>query len=308
MAKEQFHYPATQSLFKKLEQLRQRSGISRSDAFQDWLTAMVCVLAAETKEDEYLAMVERHKQGKVGQRGVDLMVEMFGDLVNAITREDVDILGDLFQGAVSYGENGLYVTPASVAALMASMSIDAEDDSDVNPTVCDPCCGTGILLMEAAKINSNLELVGQDIDARCAKITSINLSLRGRYGWVVCGNALSGEAQFAYRIAPFFNESPNGLRRGMIRDVPPESTPIPVIASRMRSTAKDLFEQRELGGTPTELSLPTIIEVPKWLARLEPTLATLDRSETMSTVEHQLIEKEPARDTGESLKKQQDLF
>ena len=310
MAKEQFHYPATPPLFKKLEQLSQRSSVSRGQAFEDWLTAMVCALAAETKEDEYMAMIERHKNGKRGRRGADLIPEMFAELVNAMSETDADILGDLFQGSITYGEAGQYFTPESITKLMAELSVDP----DARPTnnrplyITDPACGTGRMLLEASNINPHAELVGQDIDSRCVKITAINLGLRSRYGWVVCGNTLSGETQFAYRIGSFFNESPHGTMRGVIRDVPPEATPVPIIASRLRRDAQDLFEQPETDETPTVLPLPAIIEVPKWLARLEPTLVTLDRSETMSTVEHQLIEKEPARDTGESLKKQQDLF
>jgi len=49
MAKEHFFHPQTPKLFKKLEDLSRRSGISRGQAFEDWLTAMVCALAAETK-------------------------------------------------------------------------------------------------------------------------------------------------------------------------------------------------------------------------------------------------------------------
>ena len=70
-------------------------------AFEDWLTAMVIALAAETKEGEYLAMVGRHKNGKSGKRGVDLMGQMFGELVAAMDKTDVDVLGDLFQGSVT---------------------------------------------------------------------------------------------------------------------------------------------------------------------------------------------------------------
>jgi hypothetical protein len=69
MGKEQFVYSETQHLFKSLETLRQRSGISRGQAFEDFLTAVVCALAAETMEAPYLAMVERHKKGKAGRRG-----------------------------------------------------------------------------------------------------------------------------------------------------------------------------------------------------------------------------------------------
>ena len=166
MAKEQFFYPATQPLFKKLEQLSQRSSVSRGQAFEDFLTAVVCALAAETKEEEYIAMIERHNSGKVGKRGADLMPEMFGGLVNAMTESDADILGDLFQGSITYGEAGQYFTPESVTKLMAELSVDP----DARPTsehplyINDPACGTGRMLLEASSINPHAELVGQDIE------------------------------------------------------------------------------------------------------------------------------------------------
>lgn len=287
MAKEQFFYPETQPLFKKLEQLSQRSSVSRDQAFQDWLTAVVCALAAETKEDEYLSMVERHKDGKHGRRGIDLMPPMFGELVNAMTRTDADILGDLFQGAITYGEAGQYLSPQSIARLLAQMSVDpdARPTPDKPLLVSDCCCGTGRMLLEASQVNPYAELVGQDIDARCVKISAVNLGLRGRYGWVVCGNSLSGETQFAYRIGSFFNETPGGLRRGVIRDVRPEQTPVPVLAERTRRDTRDLFEQESEATVPAEPTLPTIIEVPQWLARLEPKLAALKRDEPVSIEE-----------------------
>jgi hypothetical protein len=143
MPKEQFFYPETQPLFKKLEQLSQRSAVSRGQAFEDFLTVLVCALVAETKETEYLAMVECHKQGKHGQRGIDLMPQMFGELINAMSREDNDVLSDLFQSAVSYGENALYVTPAPVARLMSrlAMAIQDGDRDSTPPTILDPLCG-----------------------------------------------------------------------------------------------------------------------------------------------------------------------
>jgi len=310
MVKEQFFYPATQPLFKKLEQLSQRSSVSRGQAFEDFLTAVVCALAAETKEEEYMAMIERHKSGKPGQRGADLMPQMFGELVNAMSESDADILGDLFQGSITYGESGQYFTPESVTKLMAQLSVDP----DARPTrdqpiyISDPACGTGRMLLEASNINPHAELVGQDIDARCVKITAINLGLRSRYGWVVCGNTLTGVTQFAYRIGSFFNESPNGRRRGIIRDVPPEATPVPVISSRVRRDAKDLFEQQEPEATPTEPIPQTIIEVPQWLARLEPTLAPLERPDATPPAEKPPVATLPPRDADEPRRKQKDLF
>jgi type I restriction-modification system DNA methylase subunit len=142
IAREQFSQPAAESLFKKLEQLSHRSGVSRGVAFEDWLTAMVCALAAETKEGEYLAMIERHKEGKAGKRGCDLMGQMFGELVNAMSESEADILGDLFQGAITYGEAGQYFTPESITKLLAQMSIDpdARPENGRPILINDPLC------------------------------------------------------------------------------------------------------------------------------------------------------------------------
>ena len=71
MPREQFSYSETPPLFTQLEELARQSGVSRGRAFEDWLTAMVCALAAETKEQDYLTTVERHKHGEPGRRGVD---------------------------------------------------------------------------------------------------------------------------------------------------------------------------------------------------------------------------------------------
>lgn len=285
VAREQFAHSAAESLFKKLEQLSQRSSVSRGVAFEDWLTAMVCALAAETKEAEYLAMVERHKAGKPGRRGIDAMGEMFGELVAAMDTTDADIIGDLFVGAISYGEAGQYFTPESLTRLMAQMTVDpdARPENGQSIYVNDPCCGTGRMLLEAATINPHVELVGQDVDPRCARMTALNLGLRGRYGWVVCGNSLTGDASFAYRVGSFFHESPNGLRRGVIRDVLPEQTPVPVIASRLRNKAAELFAAEQASPTEVPSTLPTIIEVPRWLARVESGLTTGEGERSVSS-------------------------
>jgi len=271
MAKEYFFYRETKPLYTKLEELTRRSGVSRGQAFEDFLTAVVCALAAETKEAEYLAMVERHKSGAPGKRGVDLLGAMFGELITAMDASDADILGDLYQGAITYGEAGQYFTPETIAELLANLTVvqtDAEASAN-KPRICDPCVGTGRMLLEAAKRSPEAELWGQDVDARCTKITAINLGLRGLYGYVLCGNSLTENVQFAYRIGSFFHESPHGLRRGVIRDVPKECLPVMLPAKSSREKSRALFE--EIVATPIDLpqTSPRIVEVPPWLARLE---------------------------------------
>lgn len=274
MAKEHFFHRETPALFKKLEELARRSRVSRGQAFEDWLTAMVCALAAETKEAEYLTMAERHKEGKPGQRGVDVIAEMFAELVFAMGKNEGDVLGDLFEGAITYGENGQFLTPDTLAHFMARLSLisDAKPSDDAPLYVNDPCCGTGRMLLEAAKVNPHVELVGQDIDPRCAKITAINMGLRSRYGWVICGNSLTNQTHFAYRVGSFYHETPHGVRRGVIREVPVDATPANTIADEVRDAAGGVIAE-QADADASVFTLPAIIEVPRWLARLEPGLS-----------------------------------
>ena len=57
----------------------------------------------------------------------------------------------------------------------------------------------------------------------------------------------------------------------------------------MRGKTKELFEQEREAAAISESTVATIIEVPQWLARLEPQLASLDRNEP--TVDEERPEK-----------------
>ncbi|NQV28312.1 MAG: N-6 DNA methylase [Rhodopirellula sp.] len=302
LAHESFSYGETQPLFRQLEEISQRSGVSRSAAFEDFLTASTCALAAETMEDEYLTMVERHKAGKPGKRSIDLIAKLFAQLINAMTRTDGDILGDLFQSAISHQESGQFFTPDSISQLMSQLSIDEPDEeaNDRSPLlVSDPACGTGRMLIDAARRNPNVELFGQDVDARCVRICSINMGLRNLYGWVVCGNTLTCENRFAYRVAPFFHESPNGRRRGVIRDIPVEQTPALTRSLQTGTVTRDLFEDQNAAKptaaeTPASVQ-PAIMEIPRWITRLEQRLDVSDSTCQSSQDETAALDPEPDR-------------
>lgn len=264
--------------------------MSRGAAFEDALTAMVCSLAAETMEDEYLAMVERHKAGKVGKRGIDLMPTLFAELVSAMSNQNRDVLGDLFQSAVSHQERGQFFTPESLTTILAELTVGSPTDSAEQSeiTISDPCCGTGRMLLAAAERHPNARLHGVDIDARCAKISAINLGLRQCYGWIVCGNTLTLETRFAYRIAPFFHESPQGLRRGVIREIPADSSLIFPADGEATGKASDLFAA-ESQSSPEDLPerRHPITEIPRYILALERQFSSRggeqDKTETATT-------------------------
>ncbi len=188
---------------------------SRGHVFEDWLTMVVCALAGGTMEEEYLAVVAKYAAGEKGKRPVDQLAKMFSTLVDIMEETRADILGDLFQGAITYGERGQFFTPENLCSLMGQLT---GDDNDAAGTrVLDPCCGSGRMLLVAANVNRNRLFVGQDADLRCVKITAINLALHNLYGYAIWGNSLANERKLVYRTR--FNG------RGVVRQVKPDEVP-----------------------------------------------------------------------------------
>jgi hypothetical protein len=233
---------------------RRHSG--RERVFDDFLTMVVCCLAGGTREEEYLATIQPYVAGEKGKRDVDKLAELFARLVNVMEETREDILGDVFQGAITRGLGGQFFTPDCIATLMAKLTTadDAREgtetpegseeapapESSFGKTVADPCCGSGRLLLAAAKENRNRYFVGQDIDHRCAKIAAINLALWNLVGKVIWGNSLTLECKRVYHTG--FNG------RGVIR----VEEPVPAVASPMVSEPE----------TPETLPAPPLDDEP----------------------------------------------
>lgn len=220
MSKEEFSYPQTGELLSLLDDAAARSGLSRGEAFDDFLLMSVCALSGGQMEDQYMETVRKHTHGEMGRRGCDAIADMFARLVLIMQETRQDVLGDLFQGAVSHGEHQFYVTPKPVAAFMARLTMhEAMKFGHDPPTVWDPSCGSGRLLLSAADQRRDSFFIGQDIDLACVRITSLNLALRNLYGCVFWGDTLIRERKLAYRTGY------NG--RGFIAEVPVELCPYP---------------------------------------------------------------------------------
>jgi len=108
-----------------------------------------------------------------------------------------DTLGELYVQEVSKGHNGQYFTPEHVCDLMASITIAIPEDGK---TVLDPACGSGRMLLAAAKINRNLVLYGADVDTVCCKIAVANMLLQSLKGEIAHMDSLSNTFFTGYRI------------------------------------------------------------------------------------------------------------
>ena len=188
----------------------------------------VCALSGGQMEKEYLELVRPYGNGEVGRRAIDAFPAAVGDLIVAMEKTRKDILGDIYQGAISYGHNGQFFTPEPVCEAMARMSM--EQASGRAARIIDPCCGSGRLLLAAADVNPHAEFYGQDIDLRCVRMTAINLALRNLYGQVILGNSLSDERRLVYQTG--FNG------KGFIAQTTPAECPAPVRKAFMGSLEK----------------------------------------------------------------------
>ena len=227
MAKEQFFYPESADLLKTLDEVARRSGVSRGQAFEDYLHMAVCSLSGGRMEEQYMAVVKKHSEGTRGKRGCDSIAELFAKTVAAMEAEETrgemkDILGDLFQGAITYGEAGQFFTPMPIARMMTAMTIGdiPEEAKSEKKSIYDCACGSGRMLLAAAEVQPHWIFVGRDIDIRCVRMCCLNLAFRNLYGYVIHGNSLADERRLVYRTG--FDLI------GVIAEVPVGECPEPV--------------------------------------------------------------------------------
>lgn len=192
----------------------------------------VCALSGGVMEDQYLNVVKKHAAGDKGKRGCDSLAQLFGQLIETMEQARKDILGDLFQGGITYGEAGQFYTPESITQLLAAITIPQDGSEPVGRrTVCDPCCGSGRMLLAVAERQPHWEFIGQDIDLRCVRMTAINLALWNRYGYVLWGDSLKQEQKLVYRTG--------FTGRGFLRQIQIEECPAPVIEATAATPGDD---------------------------------------------------------------------
>ena len=126
--------------------------------FEDFLEMVVCALSIGAKEDRYLEIVRNYEKPDAY-----LMSEAFGALVPEMDNDGKglkDCFGDFFMEYLSFGHNGQFFTPEPVCEIMARIS----NPAGFGERVADCCCGSGRMLLAAAKISRDLLFFGADID------------------------------------------------------------------------------------------------------------------------------------------------
>lgn len=162
--------------------------------FSDFLEMTICALQMGEAEDRYLQLVQRYDKPEVETFSMALAA-----LVNEMTGDGqglIDVLGEYFMQEISHGHNGQYFTPQPICDMLCG--IIKSDGPGYR--VADPACGSGRMLLGAAKLNRSLLFYGADRDLACVHMTVINLCLNGLFGEVSWMDSLTGEWFRGYKM------------------------------------------------------------------------------------------------------------
>jgi hypothetical protein len=162
--------------------------------FDDFLEMVVCALSLGAKEDRYHEIVRNYEKPDAY-----LMAEAFGALVIEMDNNGEglkDGFGDFYMEYLSHGWNGQFFTPEPICDMMARIL----NPAGFGERFADCCCGSGRMLLAAAKISRNSLFFGADIDRTCAMMCLINLCLNGLLGEVCWMDTLMNSFNTGWRI------------------------------------------------------------------------------------------------------------
>lgn len=226
------------SVMEILSKLESR-GFNSYTIFSDWLDLMLYALMGN--DPEYMKIVERYRdQRSEGERNIDLFCHAFAELQLAMQKSNQEMLGSIYEKlSIANKQFAQFFTPPHMCELMAQISMGASDRE--NETVCDPCVGSGRMLIAALKTRKNPICFGQDKDLLCVKMTALNMCFFNADSQIVWGDSLKGECLKAY-------ETRNSPLGGSVFEIDPETVEWAkfkevkeVIRDQSQQTLLDLF-------------------------------------------------------------------
>jgi type I restriction-modification system DNA methylase subunit len=150
----------------------------RFEVFDDFLTVVICAFSMKQKEDEYFRVFHKYTNDEFQN-----FCKALASLVDEIDRHLFeDPFAAYFQEAISKGHNSQFFTPNSVGGLMSEITMQNVIAGDNK--IYDSACGSGGLLLAAAKKDRMAYFIGCDISEMCCKMAVINLCLNSLRGEV----------------------------------------------------------------------------------------------------------------------------
>jgi hypothetical protein len=167
-------------------------GQSLHSAFTDLLDwTLLPFKRYDSAEEQNQALETYRTHPKVNQ--LVQLITRIGDLSEGFC----DPLGELYQQAISNGHNGQFWTPEHVCGMIPDMNINGTLQD--GQTILDPACGSGRMLLAAARRNRFAIFHGADLDLTCCKLTLINMMLNSLTGEIAHMDSLSNQFFTGYK-------------------------------------------------------------------------------------------------------------
>ncbi|MBS1521309.1 MAG: N-6 DNA methylase [Bacteroidetes bacterium] len=187
----------TKKLFALFEQYAHAQNYST--AFCNLLDHFLIAFKYYENEEEQAIALNKLAAYQDKELHIALLTEV-GELAEGFN----DPLGELYEQYISKGQNGQFFTPTPVAELMALITGIETLQSD--QTVYDPACGSGRMLLLAAKINRHLRFYGADIDEICCKMALANMLLYSLTGEIAHMDTLANSFYRGYRTGTILKD------------------------------------------------------------------------------------------------------
>lgn len=166
-------------------------------------------------EEDYQNTIKKYSKEEIKS-----LTTLFGTLIMMFETkgEIADILGSIYNKLEFYNK-GLqqFFTPEHIANFMSEIILNPLDiKSNIAEngfvTFCEPCCGSGVMILGIASVlkkheinyQQSLLVEAMDISDICVYMTYIQLSLYGIPAIVYCGNTLTQEIRFELTTPLFY--------------------------------------------------------------------------------------------------------
>jgi len=170
------------------------------EIFSDWLVMAASALYSWKKdekiENEYMEIAKHYTNEELKEH-----IRLIEITTEALEEKEQDFLGEVFTFAnLTNDRGGQFFTPYHISYMSAQTAIDKNNlPKNRVAKISDPVCGSGGMLIAGAQVlkeygfnfQQDALYIGQDIDARCARMTFIQLSLLGVPAVVYCMNTLT---------------------------------------------------------------------------------------------------------------------
>ena len=212
MGKHTYVPESCKELLKALQSLSYTRSIY--EVFQDWLCVSAIAISNavdyrdwKQREEVYLQTVSGYTKAEQ-----ERLSEAQALLVLALQREQsihgpTDILGQVFHALELHNKyKGQFFSPPSICEMMGRITLANESAAQIIAkngyiALCEPCIGSGGMVLGAAKamadwhLNYQTQLVvtGIDIDIKCVQMAYLQLSLLGIPAVVIHGNSITNE-------------------------------------------------------------------------------------------------------------------